>query len=155
MDALSRFPKACCAGRTATGGCGNWVSQSATVCGRLRPFVWRKTERDRQLEKVEALAQSISIPREAMARDRRSPADRGRVYDLRSIPFAPPVGLLPENYASFKEARRGIYEQFGIPLGKLSDDVLEAIDQILQETLNRREVYRRVKELFTQYRVGG
>jgi hypothetical protein len=116
---------------------------------------WRKTERDRQLEKVEVLAQNISIPRQTMVRDRRSPFDQERVYDLRSIPFAPPVGLLPENYASSKEARRGIYEQFGIPLGELSDAMLEAIDRILQETLNRREVYRQVKELFTRYRVGG
>jgi hypothetical protein len=54
-----------------------------------------------------------------------------------------------------KEARRGIYAQFGIPLGELSDEVLEAIDEILRETLNRREVYRRIKELFTQRGVGG
>lgn len=116
---------------------------------------WRKTERDRRLEKVEGLAQNITISREAIARDRRSVEDRGRVYDLRSIPFAQPVGLLPENYASFKEARRGIYDQFGIPLGELSDDLLEAIEMILRETLNRREVYRRVKELFTQFGIGG
>lgn len=115
----------------------------------------RKTERDRRLEKVEDLANNISIPREALTRDRRSAEDRQRVYDLRSIPFAQPVGLLPESYASFKDARRGIYDQFGIPLGELSDDMIEAINGILQETLNRREVYRRVKELFTQSGVGG
>lgn len=54
-----------------------------------------------------------------------------------------------------KEARRGIYAEFGIPLGELSDEALGAIDEILRETLNRREVYRRIKELFTQHNIGG
>ncbi len=53
-----------------------------------------------------------------------------------------------------KEARRGIYLQFGIPLGELSDEVLQSVDEILRETLNRREVYRRIKELFTQHETG-
>jgi hypothetical protein len=116
---------------------------------------WKKTERDKRIEKVEAIAQNISIPRETMFGDRRMAGDRNRVFDLRSIPFAQPVGFLSESYASLKEAKRGIYEQFGIPLGKLSDEVLEAIDRILHETLNRREVYARVKDLFTQQGIGG
>src|SRR5262249_18259372 len=116
---------------------------------------WKKTERDKRLEKVEAIAQNISIPREAMSGDRRSAGDRNRVFDLRSIPFSQPVGFLSENYASLKEPRRGLHEQSGIPLGKLSDEVLEAIDRILNETLNRREVYARVKDLFTQQGIGG
>ena len=116
---------------------------------------WRKTEQDRRLEKVEQMAQQIAIPRETLFRDRRSEEERSRVYDLRSTPFPQPVGLWSENYGSMKEARRGIYAQFGIPLGELSDEVLGAIDEILRETLNRREVYRRIKELFTQYRIGG
>jgi hypothetical protein len=116
---------------------------------------WRKTEQDRELEKVERLAQQITIPRETLFRDRRSEEERGRAYDLRSTPFPQPVGMWSENYGSMKEARRGIYAQFGIPLGELSDEVLGAIDEILRETLNRREVYRRTKELFAQHRIGG
>jgi hypothetical protein len=116
---------------------------------------WRKTEQDRELDKVERLAQQITIPRETLFRDRRSEEERSRLYDLRSTPFPQPLGLLSENYGSMKEARRGIYAQFGIPLGELSDEVLGAIDEILRETMNRREVYRRIKELFTQHRIGG
>jgi hypothetical protein len=116
---------------------------------------WRKTEQDRRLEKVEQLAQKIAIPRESLFRDRRSEQERGRVYDLRSTPFPQPLGLLSENYGSIKEARRGIYTQFGVPLGELSDEVLDAIDEILRETLNRREIYRRIKELFAQNPIGG
>src|SRR5262249_29598402 len=116
---------------------------------------WRKTEQDKRLEKIEQMAESVTIPREAMFRDRRSEEERNRTFDLRSIPFGNPIGWLPEDYGSVKEARRGIFMQFGIPLASLPDPVLEAIDAILQETLNRREVYRRVKALFGQHEVGG
>lgn len=77
------------------------------------------------------------------------------MFDLRSVPFAPPIGLLSESFLSAKEARRGIYEQFGVPLASLPDEILEAISAVLSETLNRREVYRRVKELFAHHEAGG
>jgi hypothetical protein len=114
-----------------------------------------KTERDKRLEKIEHIAEVLTIPREAMFRDRRSEEERNKIFELRSIPFANCIGLLPENYLSIKEARRGIYHHFGVPLAKLPDETLEAIDAILQQTLNRREVYSRVKELFRSHKVGG
>jgi hypothetical protein len=133
---------------------GPFEPQSGTI-----PFGthrrWRKTERDKSLEKIEQMAKVLAIPRESMSRDRRSEEQKSKIFELRSIPFTNCIGLLPENYSSMKEARRGIFQQFGVPLAKLPDAVLEAIDAILQETLNRREVFRRVKELFKQYEVGG
>ena len=90
-----------------------------------------------------------------MSRDRRSFEERSRVFELRSVPFSPPIGLLPENYQSAKEARRSIYEQFGVPLSTLPDEMLAEIDVILGDTLNRREVYRRVKDLFARHQVEG
>ena len=42
--------------------------------------------------------------------------ERRRSFYLPSVPFANPIGLLPEQYASIKEARRGILGHFGIPL---------------------------------------
>jgi hypothetical protein len=116
---------------------------------------WRKTDRDKRLEKIEKMAKDLTISREAMLRDRRSEEQRNKIFELRSIPFVNCIGLLPENYSSVKEARRGIYQQFGMPLAKLPDAVLEVIEAILRETLNRREVYRRVKELFELHEVGG
>jgi hypothetical protein len=53
-----------------------------------------------------------------------------------------------------KDARRGIFGHFGIPLATLPEPVLEAIEAILRETLNRRDVYRRVKALLQQHHVG-
>src|SRR5262249_50698611 len=116
---------------------------------------WRKTGHDTRVEKIEQMASELSIPRASMVRDRRAEEERNRVFEVRSVPFVNPIGLLPENYASQKEARRGLFLQFGIPLGSLPDAVLEAIETILQETLNRREVYRRVKELFQEQNIGG
>ena len=48
--------------------------------------------------------------------------DRGLKSDVvceptcRCLQAATPIGLLPEQYASMKEARRGIFGHFGIPL---------------------------------------
>jgi hypothetical protein len=133
---------------------GPYEPESGTIpLGTYRH--WRKTERDKRIEKVEQLAEGLSIPRETMSRDRRSEETRGRRFNLASIPFANPVGLAPECYASMKEARRGIFEQFGIPLATLPDTVLTALEAILAETLNRREIYRRVKALFHQQAIRG
>ena len=115
---------------------------------------WRKTERDRRLEKVEHLAEGLSIPRASMSRDWRTAEERSRSFDLPSVPFANPIGLLPEQYASMKEARRGIFGHFGIPLATLPEPVLGAIEAILRETLHRRDVYRRVKALLQQHDLG-
>ena len=89
-----------------------------------------------------------------MSRDWRSAEERSRSFDLRSVPFANPIGLLPEQYASVKEARRGIFGHFGIPLATLPEAVLGAIEAILRETLHRRDVYRRVKALLQQHDLG-
>jgi hypothetical protein len=115
---------------------------------------WRKTERDRRLEKVEHLAEGLAIPRASMSRDWRTAEERSRSFDLPSVPFANPIGLLPEQYASMKEARRGIFGHFGIPLATLPEPVLGAIEAILRETLHRRDVYRRVKALLQPHHLG-
>lgn len=90
-----------------------------------------------------------------MTRDRRTEQQQNRVFTLPSITFVSPIGMLSEDYSSTKEARRGIFQQFGIALATLSDECLEHIGEILEQTLNRREVYRLVKDLFKQYQVGG
>lgn len=116
---------------------------------------WRKTERDKRIEKIEQMASDISIPREALTRDRRTEEEKTKVFTLPSITFVSPIGMLSENYSSSKEARRGIFQQFGIALATLSDECLKDIEKILEQTLNRREVYRLVKDLFKEYKVGG
>jgi hypothetical protein len=129
---------------------GPYAPESGTIpFGTYRR--WRKTERDRRLEKVEHLAEGLSIPRASMSRDWRTAEERSRSFDLRSVPFANPIGLLPEQYASVKDARRGIFGHFGIPLATLPEPVLGAIEAILHETLHRRDVYRRVKALLQQH----
>jgi hypothetical protein len=103
---------------------------------------------------VEHLAEGIAIPRASMSRDWRTAEERSRSFDLRSVPFANPIGLLPEQYASMKDARRGIFGHFGIPLATLPEPVLGAIEAILHETLHRRDVYHRVKALLQQHHLG-
>lgn len=116
---------------------------------------WRKTEQEKRVEKVEELAAHISIGRENFLIDRRTEEQKNTQFQLASTPFVNPVGLLPDSYTSAKEARRGIFQQFGIPLGQLSDEVLEEINFILSQTLNRREIYQRIKHLFKQFSLGG
>jgi len=50
-----------------------------------------------------------------MSRDWRTAEEGRRSFDLRSIPFANPIGRLPEQDTSMKEARRGMFGHFGIP----------------------------------------
>ena len=77
------------------------------------------------------MASDISIPRQAMTRDRRTEQQQNKVFVLPSIAFVSPIGMLSENYSSTKEARRGIFHQFGIALATLSDECLKDIEEIL------------------------
>jgi hypothetical protein len=50
-----------------------------------------------------------------MSQDWRTAEERRRSFARRAIPFAHPIGLLPEQYTSMKDARRGIFGPCGIP----------------------------------------
>ena len=93
-----------------------------TIPGKVLEELWsnlaelrlRDPERRTLVVRTAFLAEGLSIPRASMSRDWRTAEEHSRSFDLRSVPFANPIGLLPEQYASMKDARRGIFGHFGI-----------------------------------------
>jgi len=70
-------------------------------------------------------------------------------------PFNDPDPFHQPRFASQIAARRGIAEEIGLPLAKLSDEARAFIDAVLARTLVRPEILAAVRERFRQGRKGG
>lgn len=117
--------------------------------GQFRKF--KKNSREKKADAIEALAKAISIPRSVLTGKHEELKDLLGESDL-SLPSTPFYSTVVEQAENFKdgiEAKAAISRVLGFPLGRLLDEQLEAIQQILSETLHKETVVQRVRELFT------
>ena len=112
---------------------------------RYRAF--RKTPAERRAERVEALAVTLALPREALTTDPRAPeALRRRLPDGMPIrAFQDPDPFDELMFPSVLAAKRAIAESLRLPLAKLSLREREAIDGIVRRTLVKAEVMAAVR----------
>jgi hypothetical protein len=115
---------------------------------RYRAF--RKTTAERRAERVEALAVTLALPREALTTDPRAPeALRRRLPD--TIPlraFQDPDPFQELTFPNVLAAKRAIAESLGLPLAKLNPHEREAMDGIVRRTLVKTEVLAAVRAFF-------
>jgi hypothetical protein len=112
---------------------------------RYRAF--RKTPAERRAERVETLAVTLALPREALTTDPRAPeALRRRLPE--EVPvraFQDPDPFDELMFPSVLAAKRAIAESLGLPLAKLSPREREAIDGMVRRTLVKAEVMAAVR----------
>jgi hypothetical protein len=112
---------------------------------RYRAF--RKTPAERRAERVETLAVTLALPREALTTDPRAPeALRRRLPE--GVPvraFRDPDPFDELRFPSVLAAKRAIAQSLGLPLAKLSPREREAIDGIVRRTLVKAEVMAAVR----------
>lgn len=112
---------------------------------RYRAF--KKTKWERRAERIETLAEQLSLPRAALEGN----TDLQLLAEQTPLPIEQPF-IDPDPFQEFSfpnalAAKRSIAEHLGTPLAKLHIDQLEKIDQILAETLNKVEVMERVQNI--------
>lgn len=102
---------------------------------RYRAF--RKTPAERRAERVETLAVTLALPREALTTDPRAPeALRRRLPDAVPVRgFRDPDSFDELMFPSVLAAKRAVAELLGLPLAKLSPRERETIDGIVRRTL--------------------
>jgi hypothetical protein len=112
---------------------------------RYRAF--RKTTAERRAERVEALAVTLALPREALTTDPQAPeALRRRLPEgvlVRSFEDPDPFEEL--RFPSVLAAKRVIAESLGLPLAKLSPHERETIDGMVRQRLVKAEVMAAVR----------
>ncbi len=112
---------------------------------RYRAF--RKTTAARRAERVEALAVTLALPREALTTDPRAPEALRRQLpqDVPLLAFRDPDPFDELTFPSVLAAKRAIATVLGMPLAKLSPSAREAIDGLVRRTVVKAEVMAAVR----------
>jgi len=111
----------------------------------------KKSERAKRIESVAALADQISLPREAVS-GALQPVATAEIIPLPKVTFADPDPWGEIAYSTTLSARRGIADQLRRPLGELGKDDLEFVTQLVGRTLKKKEIESAVHERFVQGR---
>ena len=106
-----------------------------------------KSAREKRAETVAALAEKITIPREAVS-GALQPTASADVIPLPRVTFADPDPWGEIAYANTLSARRAIADQLHRPLGELGETDLAFIAELVGRTLNKKEIEAAVYERF-------
>lgn len=107
----------------------------------------KKSARERRADRVAALAEQISVPRSALAGSDTAGSPAADTSPART-PFTDPDPWHQIAYASALDARRGIAELLARPLGRLGDDDLQFVDELVSRTLDKVEIASAVRARF-------
>ena len=106
-----------------------------------------KSAREKRAETVAALAEQITIPREAVS-SALQPAASVEIIPLPRVAFADPDPWGEIAYANTLSARRAIADQLHRPLGELGEQDLAFITELVGHTLNKKEIETAIYERF-------
>lgn len=106
-----------------------------------------KSAREKRAETVAALAEQITIPREAVSGALQLAAS-AEIIPLPRVAFADPDPWGEISYANALSARRAIADQLRRPLGELADEDLAFIAELVGRTLNKIEIETAIRERF-------
>ncbi len=109
---------------------------------RYRSF--KKTRVQQQNDRIEGLAEQLSLPRAALS-DYPALASTLSVFDPVKQPFADPDPFHELTFPSALDAKRTIADHLGMPLAKLSPEQLETLNTLLAETLAKKMVWEHVR----------
>ncbi len=110
-----------------------------------------KTRTEKMADDISNLAQSISVPLSVMTGSDVQiieQLEKARVI-TKTQPYVPFEDEKPSLFASKLDAKQAISRFLGKPLAELPLQQISAINQILEETLNKEQVETRVRQYFT------
>jgi hypothetical protein len=109
---------------------------------RYRRF--KKTHREQRVDRIEALAEQLALPRAALSDAPTLLSTRSSVEPI-TQPFADPDPFHELAFPSALDAKRAIADHLGLPLAKLLRDQLEALNALLATTLAKQTVWDHVR----------
>lgn len=117
----------------------------------------KKTKAEKRADSIEKLSNEIALPKKALTEDTRAPNALMRCLaeGTAIIKFQDPDPFQEFTYPCIMEAKIAIANELGIPLPKLSTEDKLKIDQILSNTLTKKDVLREIRNHFRQQRKRG
>jgi len=110
---------------------------------RYRSF--KKTPTQKRADRIEGLAEHLSVPRAALSDYPALLSPLSAVEPVRQ-PFADPDPFHELTFPSALEAKRAIADHLGLPLAKLSPEQLDALHAMLRTTLAKPTVWEYVRQ---------
>jgi len=110
---------------------------------RYRSF--KKTPTQKRADRIEGLAEHLSVPRAALSDYSTLLSPLSAVEPVRQ-PFADPDPFHELTFPSALEAKRAIADHLGLPLAKLSPEQLDALNAVLRTTLAKPTVWEYVRQ---------
>jgi hypothetical protein len=111
----------------------------------------KKTEKEKQSDRIDALSKKISIPKEVLLGKKRSIRELLKeseiLADIKNIVFQSSDINPMNSFTDRIDAKLAIAKFLGKPLSYLSEDKTKLIECILDETLNKNSVLEKVKTL--------
>ena len=109
---------------------------------RYRSF--KKTRTQKRADRIEGLAEQLSLPRAALSDDPTLAVSLATV-EVAKQPFADPDPFHELAFASAIDAKRAIADRLGMPLAKLTSEQLAALNGLLADTLAKPVVWDHVR----------
>jgi hypothetical protein len=109
---------------------------------RYRSF--KKTRTQKRADRIEGLAEQLSLPRGALS-DNPTLVTRLSPVDVVKQPFRDPDPFHELAFASALDAKRAIADHLGMPLAKLTLEQLAALNALLADTLAKPVVWDHVR----------
>jgi hypothetical protein len=110
---------------------------------RYRRF--KKSRTQERADRLEALAALIAIPRSAMT-DNPDLVTAVSALKPYAAPFVDPDPFQQFTFRSVLAAKRAVADYLGLPLAKLPTDQLDALNALLNQTLEKAEVFEHVRQ---------
>lgn len=116
----------------------------------------KKTQTQQRADRIEALAEQLRLPRSVVSKDHhlRALTDATEPATHPVVPFRDPDPFKEFTYPNAVIAKRAIADYLGKPLAKLPTEQLDYIDDILTETLSKKEVMERIRAYFSRIAEG-
>jgi hypothetical protein len=109
---------------------------------RYRRF--KKTRTQQRADRIEGLAEHLSVPRAALSDDPTLSSSLSAVEAV-TQPFTDPDPFHQLTFPSALEAKRAIADHLGMPLARLSPEQLAALNTLLAATLAKKTVWAHVR----------
>jgi hypothetical protein len=110
-----------------------------------------KTKRDRMMERIVNLSESITIKQESIYADRRSCEAKALTYHLRYTPFAGPEPFREQNFGSIREFNQRFFDWFKRPVGTLPRHVQNELMQAFEETQNPDKLWQKSQSILRNH----
>ena len=111
---------------------------------------FKKTNTQKRADRIEQIASQLSLPTSAIGQVELPVPENVIPFPVRS--FVDPDPFEELTFKNTIEAKRALAHYLVKPLAKLTPEQMAAVESILEETLNKKEVMTKIKDYFRQFK---